>query len=219
MRARFVGLLVDDLNSNLAELRNSQLAATRFVRENLAAGDRVAIFTTSHAQILPFTSDVPALVAAIESLKPNQSLVDRGTCPRLTPYDAYLIAEKHDDQSLEVKVNEALRCDPGLKQTAQQLGGGASSNPPPISLLRLPRNSPAVLRITQQASFIWRHARTTSQAALGTIRNIVDYMSTQPGSRLLLLASGGFLSGSLESAQGEIISRALRGIAKPGHPT
>ncbi len=202
VRPRFVGLLFDDLNSNLAELGNSQVAAKRFVREGLAAGDQVAIFTTSSAQIIPFTAEVATLVSAIEGLKVGQKMINGGDCPRMTPYDAYLIAEKRDSESLEVKVNEFMRCKGGLG------GGFGSVN---TALGKLSRSDPNVFTVTSQAGFIWLQVRTTSQAALGTIRNIVDYMGKQPGSRLLLLASGGFLSGSLEGEQEDIITRALRG--------
>jgi VWFA-related protein len=200
VRPRFVGLLFDDLNSSLAELRNSQVAAKRFVAAGLAAGDQVAIFTTSSAQIIPFTAEVATLVSAIEGLKPGQRLIDGGSCPRMTPYDAYLIAEKHDDTSLEVKVNEATNCVSGARRPNE-----------PTPRLKMNRNDPAVIAVTRQAAFIWLQVRTASQATLGTIRNIVDSMGKQPGSRLLLLASGGFLSGSLEGEQEEIITRALRG--------
>jgi hypothetical protein len=53
--------------------------------------------------------------------------------------------------------------------------------------------------------------RRTSQSTLGTIRYVVDHMALMPGSRMLLLASAGFLSGSLEAEQNDIISRALHG--------
>lgn len=72
VRPRFVGLLFDDLNSNLAELGNSQVAAKRFVTEGLASGDQVAIFTTSSAQVIPFTAEVATLVKAIEGLRVGQ---------------------------------------------------------------------------------------------------------------------------------------------------
>jgi VWFA-related protein len=202
VRPRFVGLLFDDLNSNLAELGNSQLAAKRFVREGLAAGDQVAIFTTSSAQIIPFTAEVATLVSAIEGLKVGQKMIDSGSCPRITPYDAYLIAEKRDSPSLEVKVNEYIRC---------KGSGGSSFGGGNTPLGKLSRSDPNVFTVTQQATFIWLQVRRASQDALGTIRNIVDYMGKQPGSRLLLLASGGFLSGSLEGEQEDIITRALRG--------
>lgn len=201
VRSRFVGLLFDDLNSNLAELGNSQVAAKRFVTEGLAAGDQVAIFTTSSAQLIPFTAEVATLVSAIEGLKVGQKIINGGDCPRMTPYDAYLIAEKRDSPSLEVKVNELIRCRGGG-------GGGFGSANTPLG--KLSRSDPNVFAVTNQASFLWMQVRTTSQAALGTIRNIVDYMGKQPGSRLLLLASGGFLAGSLEGEQEDIIARALR---------
>ena len=201
VRPRFVGLLFDDLNSNLAELGNSQVAAKRFVREGLAAGDQVAIFTTSSAQVIPFTAEVATLVSAIEGLRVGQRMIDGGSCPRMTPYDAYLIAEKRDSQSLEVKVNELIRC---------RGGGGFGAGSVNTPLIKLSRSDPNVIEVTNQAGFMWLQVRTVSRATLGTIKYVADYMGKQPGGRMLLLASGGFLSGSLEGEQEDIIARALR---------
>jgi VWFA-related protein len=197
VRPRFVGLLFDDMNSDLGEFRPAQLAAERFVKEGLAAGDRVAVFTISRAQIIPFTTDAAPLIAAIEGLRIHPFRADGSGCPEMTPYDAYLIAERMDPQSLEIKVAEARRC--------RNLPP-ARGQPPPIS-----RTDPLAMSVISQANGVWQQVRRTSQSTLGTVRYVVDYMALMPGSRMLLLASGGFLSGGLEEEQNDIISRALRG--------
>ncbi len=199
IRPRFVGLLFDDMNSDLGEFRPAQLAAERFVKEGMSAGDRVAVFTTSRAQVLPFTTEAGPLIEAIEGLRIRPFRAHGSGCPEFTPFDAYLIAERMDPQSIEIKVAEARRClnlPPGR-------GRGQSS--------ALSMSDPLVRTVISQANGVWQQVRRTSQSTLGTIRYVVDYMALMPGNRMLLLASSGFLSGSLEVEQNDIISRALRG--------
>jgi VWFA-related protein len=197
IQPRFVGILFDDMNSNLGEFRPAQLAAKRFVKEGLSAGDRVAVFTISRAQVLPFTTDAAPLIEAIEGLRIRPFRADAGGCPEMTPFDAYLIAERQDPSSLETKVAEARRC------LNMPLGRGQSSS--------INMSDPVVRIVVFQASAVWQQVRRTSQSTLGAIRYVVDYMALMPGSRMLLLASAGFLSGGLETEQNDIINRALRG--------
>ena len=194
-RPRFVGLLFDDLNSEFPEFRGSQVAAGHFVKEGLAAGDLVAIFTTDRGQIIPFTADVPKLIAAIEGLRMRRRAADKGQCPEISAYDSYLIANNLDSESLQVKVDETRRC-LGIPP-----GRGGS----------LSRTDPVVLQVMAQANVTWQQTRMISQNTLGTIRYIVDHMAAMPGNRMLLLASGGFYTRSLEPEQDDVIQRALRG--------
>lgn len=196
VRPRFVGLLFDDMNSDLGEFRPAQLAAERFVKEGMSAGDRVAVFTTSRAQVLPFTTEAGPLIEAIEGLRIRPFRASGNGCPEFTPFDAYLISERMDPQSIEIKVAEARRC---------------LNLPPGRGQSSISRTDPLVLSVIAQANGVWGQVRRISQSTLGTIRYVVDYMALMPGSRMLLLASSGFLSGSLEAEQNDIISRALNG--------
>ncbi len=196
VRPRFVGLLFDDVNSDLGEFRPAQLAAERFVKEGMSAGDRVAVFTIGRAQVLPFTTDAGTLIEAIEGLRIRPFRASGNGCPEFTPFDAYLIAERMDPQSIEIKVAEARRC---------------LNLPPARGQSSISRTDPLVLSVISQANGVWQQVRRISQSTLGTIRSVVDYMALMPGSRMLLLASSGFLSGGLEGEQNDIISRALNG--------
>jgi VWFA-related protein len=198
VRPRFVGLLFDDMNSNLSEFRSAQVAAKRFVKEGLSEGDRVGVFTTSTAQVLPFTTDAAPLIEAIEGLRIHPFRAYGSGCPEMTPFDAFLIVERLDSMSIETKVAEARQC---LNMPPERGRGQPSS----LS------TDPLVRTVISQANGVWMQVRRTSQNTLGTIRNVVDHMALMPGGRMLLLASGGFLSGSLEVEQNDIISRALRG--------
>jgi hypothetical protein len=104
---------------------------------------------------------------------------------------------------LETKVEETRRClnlppPPGA-------GRGGATTPNRLS------SDPLVRAVMGQANATWQQVQWISQNTLGAIRNVVEYMATLPGSKMLLLASGGFLSATLEHDQEEIIRRALRG--------
>ncbi|MGH9414530.1 MAG: VWA domain-containing protein, partial [Terriglobales bacterium] len=49
-----------------------------------------------------------------------------------------------------------------------------------------------------------------SRATLAAIQDVVDYLGRQPGLRVLVIASGGFLGQTLEAQQDQIIQEALR---------
>ena len=66
-----------------------------------------------------------------------------------------------------------------------------------------------MVAIRALAEQTWDQAKFISQNTLTSIRGVVEYLSRMPGSRTLLLASSGFLSGSLERDQDAIISEAL----------
>ncbi|SPE30954.1 hypothetical protein SBA6_1350011 [Candidatus Sulfopaludibacter sp. SbA6] len=99
---RFVVLFVDDANTNTGDLTHAQIAARRFVKEALNPGDRVAIVTASSAETLELTADAARMVETIGRLKPHQRVPDSGLqpFPRITPYQAYLIASRFDDAAL-----------------------------------------------------------------------------------------------------------------------
>jgi VWFA-related protein len=185
IRTRWVGLVFDDMNSAVADLISARIAAVRFLKEGLQPGDHVAIFTTYDRLLLPFTTDTAAIADALNKLAPHLRTPNRGMCPILTPYEAYLIADRQDPAVFAVKVAEARIC-------------GSS-----------PRRDVAVQMVVAQASQIWEEVVQNSRNTLGSFHDIVDYMGRLQGDRLLLAASSGFLSATLEMEQDDLVNRAL----------
>jgi hypothetical protein len=56
---------------------------------------------------------------------------------------------------------------------------------------------------------MWTQVRDTSERALETMGRLVDYMAQLPGRRMVLLASSGFLVGTLEAEHQKVIDHAL----------
>jgi VWFA-related protein len=191
-----VALLFDDVHTRHADMSHARVAAERFVREALQPGDRVAIFTTSGTRAVGFTSDAEKLAGAIKNLSAHPRMSEDGVaaCPRITPYQAYLIVSM-DEAALAAALAEAHQC---------------AGNPPggmvdPMN----PLGDPYVREVRIQAEQTWDQAKTISQGTLDTIRGAVDELAKMPGGRVLLLASSGFLAETLEYDQSRIIDRAL----------
>ena len=183
---RYVVLFLDDLNTPWADLKRIKLAARHFVQNRLAPGDQVAILTTAVSETTAFSSDVPSLVDGIEKVTPHQHYADgqSSPCPRITGYQAYLIANHMDNETLQGVVAEDMACK-GLLY------------------------GPALQDVNALAPVIWEEAKANSAQTLYSIGNLVDSLGKIPGRRMILLASAGFLSRQLEYQEDELIARAI----------
>jgi VWFA-related protein len=63
--------------------------------------------------------------------------------------------------------------------------------------------------IKAQAAETWRRARELSTETLESISRVADRLAAMPGTRVLLLASSGFLTATLEQQRDRIVDRAL----------
>lgn len=185
---RFLALLFDDLSMGPGDLIPARKAAKKFLAQGLSAGDLAGIFFMSRGQILPFTADLAKLNDALDKLTIATRNPPLPSCPNLTTYDAYVIANHQDNTLLPVKVAEAMQC--GFCQR---------------------RDSSCPSNVEALARNVWEQVRFISVNTLSSIGGIVDFMATLPGKRVLLMASSGFLSGTLEFEREEIVNRALRG--------
>jgi VWFA-related protein len=206
LRLRYVALLFDDFSMPFAQQVYVKAAARRFIKESLARGDRVGLFTTSGRQIVPFTADVAKLVAAVDQYNSFPRIPDGGICPKLTPYDAYVIANKIDYETLKIKVAELLRCFSGRRDPSRN--NPTKSNDMIGSFADKPTKEQKEMMM--RADAMWAQIRDTSARSLETMGKLVDYMGQLPGRRMVLLASSGFLVKTLELEHQKVISRALR---------
>ena len=184
-RPRFVALCFDDLNIDQAALKPAKDAAERFVKSSLAPGDRVVVVTTAQSQDSEFTGDVPKLVEQIAKVTAQPRFSDDSAvqCPRIRPYEAYLIVNHLDNDVLQAKVAELQAC------------GG-----------RVPRAQEQVMYMAQG---IWEHALFNSKNTLRAIEGLVGGMAKLRGERMILLTSAGFLTGNLEYDEDLLMAKAL----------
>jgi len=186
--ARFLGLLFDDLSMGPGDLIPARKAAKEFLTHGVSPSDVVSIFFITKGQILPFTSDITKLNDALDHLNVATRNPALPTCPNLTAYESYVIANNQDPTLLPIKIAEAYQC--GLCQ-------------------RNDRTCPET--VVSLAMRTWGEVKHNSVMSLSSIGSIVDYMATLPGKRVLVMASSGFLSGTLEHEREDIVNHALRG--------
>ena len=196
---RYVALVFDDMGMNADEMMRSKAAALRFVKESFAANDRAGIFTTSQEHNLPFTTDGAKLAGAIAHIGYHPRTVEGGTCPHYTAYDAFVIANNQDRDSLAVKVSEYLTCHPPPGGGSRRGRGGSSDS----------LNPDAVRAVMAETSVLWEQIRMNSLNTLGSLTDLINYMGRFDGRRVILMASSGFLTGTMEQDQDDLITRAL----------
>ncbi len=193
---RSVVLFFDDLSTASGDLTHARLAARRFVTEALTAGDRVAVATSSSTQFLDFTADIQRIQDTIAKVSSHQRVSENGIsrCPRITPYQAYWIVN-HDTTAEKAAIDEEYVCENGP--------------PAPVSL-SASALAPIKTAVDAQAEATWNQARASSQETLAAVAAAIDRLSRTPGTRMLVLASSGFLAATLEAEQDRIVNRALR---------
>jgi VWFA-related protein len=200
-KPRFVGLVFDDLGMPPGDLYHARTAAKRFLESGMAAGDRVGVLTISSGMVLPFTADLAAIEQAIDKVVLRERKTGSTGCPRLLPYDAYVIANHLDSAALDAKVDELLVCEPSI--CVRPASSRNSSGPRPAC-------QQAVQLVQATANQLWEQVRLQSRTVILTLENFVDAMAQLDGQRAILLASSGFLSGTLEFDEDEVVGRALR---------
>ena len=198
-------IFFDDLHAAPAEMQRTAIAAKRFIKDGLGSGGRVAIFAASQGLVLDFTADSDALSAAIGKLRSHQRVTENGLqpCPRITPYQAYLIDNNTDVDALNAAVQEARQCmnaAPSKAPTKRTPGLSSASS-----------TSPTVMAVKAQAAATWQQVLTDSQASFDAVDNALGLLAKAPGARVLLMVSTGFLSGRMDADRTEAIDRAIRG--------
>jgi VWFA-related protein len=200
-------LFFDDLHATGGELQRTQAAAKRFIEDGLGPGARAAVYAASEGVALDFTADADALTAAIEKLRSHQRMSENGLqqCPRITPYQAYLIANNLDYTALNAALAEANQC------TNSSVGAGVTSPIPrgPSKGGGMIPTSPTAIAVRAQAEATWQQAREISLTSFDAIDNAMAHLAKSPGTRVLLMVSTGFLSGMLDAERDAAIDHAI----------
>jgi VWFA-related protein len=171
-----VAYVFDDLHTEFAELASAKSAAAKNLN-SLAAGSRAAIFTTSGAVALDFTTDVGRLQAAIDAIRPH-GLGDATHCPPMSYYEADQILNQSDDDAMALAIVETMDCrrDGTLPQVVEQM-------------------------VKMIASEFLTSGKAESEAALESLQRVVVRTAAMTGRRSIVLASPGFLTPTVEEQQ------------------
>ncbi|MEI9971516.1 MAG: VWA domain-containing protein [Ignavibacteriota bacterium] len=199
-------LFFDDLHGTAIELQRTKLAARGFIKEGLGAGGRAAVFGSSEGLTLDFTSDADALAVAIEKLRSHQRYSENGItpCPRITPYQAFLIVH-NDFDALNAALQELTLCN--STDPSQVTPAVRGRNP---GLASVSKTNPLVETVRSQASQTWQQVRDESLNSFDAIESALTRLEHAPGSRVLLVVSTGFLSGLMDKQRTDVIDHAIR---------
>jgi VWFA-related protein len=197
VQRRFIALFFDDLHTEPGDFARVQKAAERFVADSLQPDDRAAIFKTSDNAEVSFTNDRPKWLAAIDALRvhPAENSSKATQCPRITDYEAYLIANRLDREALSTVADRLLDC----------------MCPPPHDPEICPKVEDLKGMVEGDAKSMWQVQRNTSQHVLAALDLAVHALETVPRRRVLVLSSSGFLSGDPEQGMDRVIDTALHG--------
>ena len=173
VRGRQIVIAVDDLHMAPTNLVSARAALLKFVDEQLALEDQVALVTTSGAVGLSqeLTSERTAVRRALERLNLlQQQRVELDEVPHLTEYQAELI-DRGDPEAIRLAVQE-IRQDNGDvdEQLAKQQAG----------------------RVAQHMLF---EIMNYSGQSLSALEQVVRGLAPLSGRKLVVLVSDGFLIG------------------------
>ncbi len=186
-RPRYIALFFDDVSTSAASLGEARNAAEQYLRSGIGGRDRFAVFTASSTVSLGFTRNLAAIEGAIGSLRthPRASRNGFANCPEITAYEAYQIVHYHNPMALAAVQAEASVCHGGV--------GGFE-----------------VHEIKALADASWNLDRGNAYDLLKAVDDVVAFLGRQPGQRILIFTSGGFISGELNMLKGDMVHRALR---------
>jgi VWFA-related protein len=160
-------------------LPQAQEAMQRFVKDQIAADDRVAVVVTSGSGgvFQDFTADVDALSRAIGRVRSRYEPIEQLGRPYLSEHQAELI-DRGDVEALRVATEELLQIDDYL---GEELAKTQAYN---------------------QARRVVVEVRQRAQRALSVIESVVRGLAPITGRKVVVLASDGFLIGlgALESS-------------------
>jgi VWFA-related protein len=197
-------LFFDDLHAPASDLQRVQIAAKRFIEDGMGPGARAAVFAASEGLTVDFTADADALTMGIGKLRPHPRISENGmqSCPRITPYQAYLIDNNLDYSAFNAALREMDYCKDADPPNRKASSGGGPPGPT--------GTDPNSAAVRAQARATWEQARRDSLNSIAAIDNALAVLSRAPGTRVLLMVSTGFLSGMMEAELDKTIDRAIR---------
>ncbi len=205
---RYLVIAVDDFHIAPENLLIAKRTLQRFINEQMVAGDRIAVVTTSGnvGMFQQFTNEREVLERAIDRLSvQTREATSRYDSPRMTDYQAELI-DLGDREALELAVQEVARAEGrnvgppssggGGGRGGQGGQGGQGSQPEGTTVREMIENrarSMARMIINQNASY----SRTT----LDTLEGVIRSLRGLPGRKMLVLLSDGFYLGGRSASQ------------------
>jgi len=196
---RFVAYLFDDIHISPSDLVYTRNAAKRQIDSSLEPLSRAAIYTTSGRDMQEFTSDRDKLHAALDAIVANRAVASKAirdnSCPPVDYYMGDRIYNYHDLSVWKIATKDAMSCG--------SLGSTDASDPASdieegqVSACEISGSSDGVCKAVKFAKEAAHDAvlrgDTDTDSSLGTLRAVINRMTSMPGQRSVVLISPGFL--------------------------
>jgi VWFA-related protein len=169
-QGRTVLFFVNDLHLEPGSLSRTHKLLSNFIDNMLGPNDQVAI-TSASGQIgflQQLTSNPTVLRAALNRLKFVPGAGTDGQHPTMSPYAAYLIAEKNDRQLFDYFVDQTVK------------------------VIKMPREIAAPL-VESRSRAIVRGSDAAIKNSLSTLVNLMKATAKLPGRKLVFFISDGFV--------------------------
>lgn len=195
---RSVAVFLDDRHTDVFGLRYAARALDGYFDDDSSPADQFRLVTSSGRASGQFTSDRVALKHWLDKLRPATHDLGGG-CPLITPQQAFLIVNEMDSDALQLAVSQALVC--GCPRSQHGPSRAGQTSVPGCFDANDARH---------KADEVWSQAQLESQLTIESLSRLVADLGRQPGPRVLLLASNGFLSYGLEPELDRVVEQALR---------
>jgi len=216
---RYLILAVDDIHLVPENLILAKRALLRFIDQQMASGDQVAVVTTSGALgfFQQFTGERPVLERAIQRLTVQNRAVPRSLdVPRISDYQAELI-DLGDHDALELAVQEILSQEgqPTVDTSggAQGRGGGRSGQQNQGGFS--PGERAAAQAQAKARMIVAENAHFTT-ATLSTLEEVIRSLRPLPGRKVLVLLSDGFFLGGSRNSKHYDLRRLTDAATRAG---
>ncbi|HLY61911.1 MAG TPA: VWA domain-containing protein [Terriglobia bacterium] len=192
---RYLALFFDDVHLRMEDTMRVKIAALKYVNSAFLPGDLMGVFTSSGRVTLDFTDDPVMVRQTVSKILPQPITSDpESECPEIFDYQAYLIVQEHDTNSIQIASEEYFHCnceqlgDPTAQAQCRQQGDRS---------------------VESYAMRILNVYQTNTQAALRSLDELVRHLAAFPGQRTVMMVSPGFLTPTFETKIDEIVDRAV----------
>jgi len=197
---RYTALYFDDLHYTFTDTIRVTDSAYATFGPMVSPQNRFGIFTASGEITLNFTDNREKFHQALLAIRPHlPSPAMAKACPAITDYQAYLLLYVHDPLALKVALYEMQRC--GSRD------GAGDPVSPRSSLVEMKRMKAVV---DGQASKVIAEDEAQSTQTVAALDKLIRRVATLPDPRTIVVASPGFLTGTLGRRVDELSRLATR---------
>ncbi len=192
-RGRIVLFFLDDLHLSPASTNQTRALLKQFIDRELRQNDQAAIASVSGQLgfVQQVTDNKTVLLAAVDRLHAQQSLMRVNEYPPMSEYQAMLVQQRDRDVT-DVFIDALIKQNSGLtRETAEEM-------------------------VKAQASRISVESSSISTRTLATLKGFVEQAASMPGRKIVFFLSEGFFLDRITSNNAERLQQITAAAARSG---